>query len=150
MDLTLILEHNNILNIRVAIICQTEKGFLLEKHKKGFYFFLGGRVKLGESSLQAAKREFNEETGLELSDFEFISTIENFYIENKPKHENMLTAHVQEICFVYKTEKIDAVDPKYGLVEFTREEMKDLDIRPSIIKEIVVQEKENEITHYIV
>lgn len=150
MDLTLVLEQNNILNIRVAIICQTEKGFLLEKHKKGFYFFLGGRVKLGESSLEAAKREYQEETGLDIHNLEYVSTIENFYIENNPKHENLESANIQEICFVYKTEKIEAVDPKYGLVEFTREEMKDLDIRPSIIKEIVVQEKENEITHYIV
>jgi hypothetical protein len=31
MDLTINLEQNNILNIRVAIICQTENGYLLEK-----------------------------------------------------------------------------------------------------------------------
>jgi 8-oxo-dGTP pyrophosphatase MutT (NUDIX family) len=138
MDLTINLEQNNILNIRVAIICQTENGYLLEKNKKGFYFFLGGRVKLGESSLQAAKREFQEETGLDIHSLEYVSTIENFY-------EN-----VHEICFVYKTGKIEGVDPKYGLVEFKKEEMKDLDIRPSIIKDIIMQEKEDTITHFIV
>jgi hypothetical protein len=42
------------------------------------------------------------------------------------------------------------VDPKYGLVEFKKEEMKDLDIRPSIIKDIIMQEKEDTITHFIV
>ncbi len=110
MDLTINLEQNNILNIRVAIICQTENGYLLEKNKKGFYFFLGGRVKLGESSLQAAKREFHEETGLEISEFEFISTIENFYDDKGGLKEGA----VHEKCFVYKTGKKEGVDQKYG------------------------------------
>ena len=75
MDLTVKLAGENYLNIRVAIVVQTKNGFVLQKHKRGCYFFLGGRIKSGESSLQAAKREMKEETGLEIEDFKLISVI---------------------------------------------------------------------------
>lgn len=57
---------------------------------------------------------------MEISEFEFISTIENFYDDKGGLKEGA----VHEICFVYKTGKIEGVDPKYGLVEFKKEEMK--------------------------
>ena len=44
------------LNIRVAIIARTKNGFILEKKKTSeYYFLIGGRMKINESSLEAAK-----------------------------------------------------------------------------------------------
>ena len=142
MDLTIPLE-NIILNIRVAIILETEKGFVLGRgENKSFYHFLGGRVKAGENSLQAAKREILEEAAIEIEILEFVSVIENFWTE--PDHK------VQEICFVYKTEKQAKINPQVDLKEFTTEEMKYLDIRPNIIKQMLLEENFNNTTHYII
>lgn len=145
MDLTIQLD-GSVLNIRVAVIMETQKGFLLEKNKKGFYFFAGGRVKIGESSLQSAKREIFEETGLDISEFDFVSTIENFFDDRDGSKKEL----VHEICFVYKTNKVDNVDPKYGLYEFSKEEIVNMDIRPEKIKELILNEETNKITHHIV
>lgn len=151
MDLTIPLqlepENENItLNIRVAVILESSKGYFLEQNKKGWYFFIGGRIKVGENSLQAAKREMFEETGLVIDNFEFVSIIENLYnsdSENKP-------GKVHEICFVYKTEKINSIDEKFGLKEFTATEMQNMDIRPNKIKELVLSNQLNKITQHII
>ena len=60
MDLTLPIE-DKILNIRVAVILKTKIGYVLEKSKNGYFFVLGGRIKINESSEQAARREVFEE-----------------------------------------------------------------------------------------
>jgi 8-oxo-dGTP pyrophosphatase MutT (NUDIX family) len=142
MDLTITIE-NTILNIRVAVIMQTKRGYLIEKNKKGYYHFIGGRVKAGENSLQAAKRETQEETGLEIDNFEFVSLLENFFTD-------VDGAKVHEICFVYKTENVEHIDPKFGLEEFTKEEIRDKDIRPEHIKRMILENGLEKVTHHIV
>ena len=151
MDLTIKME-DTYLNIRVVVILETENGFVLQKHKRGNYFFIGGRIKIGESSLQAAKREMLEETGLDLNleDFKFVSTIENFYEHIEKVHE---------ICFVYKTEKqekvnfenaVEAKNENFNPIEIPKDKLADLDIRPEIIKKLILENKLEQISHYIV
>ena len=151
MDLTIKLDGGNYLNIRVAFIVQTKNGFVLQKHKRGCYFFLGGRVKSGESSLQAAKREMLEETGLEIENFKLVSVLENFF----SGEENTKT---QEICFVYTTPIIEKINwdadlieiNKEEIVEVGRQEMLDMDIRPEIIKKLILENKLETISHFVV
>lgn len=141
MDLTIPLDGTT-LNIRVTIIMETSKGFLIQKHKNGYYFFIGGRMKLNESSEEAAKREMLEETGLFISDFKLVSVIENFYNNDQ--------SNIQEITFVYLAPKIDKVSEEFGLIEVTKEEMESLDIRPQKIKNIILENNMKEISHYII
>lgn len=141
MDLTIQVEKT-LLNIRVAVVLKTSKGYVIETHKKGYYFCIGGRVKAGESSLQAAKRELQEETGLVVDNLVFISLVENFY----PDPE---VGTVQEICFVYKAEGDFNISSEYNLNEFTKEEIMDKDIRPSVIKKIITEESQG-ISHHII
>jgi 8-oxo-dGTP pyrophosphatase MutT (NUDIX family) len=141
MDLTIPLDGTT-LNIRVTIIMETEKGFLIQKHRNGYYFFIGGRMKLNESSQEAAKREMLEETGLAISDFKLVSVIENFY--------NNGQANIQEITFVYLAPKIDKVAEEFGLIEVAREEVKELDIKPKKLKDIVLENNFENISHYII
>ncbi len=140
MDLTIPLDGTT-LNIRVTIIMETDKGFLIQKHKNGYYFFIGGRMKLNESSTEAAKREMLEETGLPISAFKLISVIENFY--------NNGQANIQEITFVYLAPKIDKIAEEFGLIEVTKEEIGNLDIRPQKIKDIILDNNMEKISHYI-
>ncbi len=101
-----------------------------------------GRIDKGEQPLEAAKRETLEETGLDIKDFKLISVIENFYTNGDQK--------MQEISFVYLTPKVDAVAPEFGLVEVTKEDMKNIDIKPAILKQLITDERTGEITHWII
>ncbi len=126
MDLTIKLDSAT-LNIRVAVILKNKNGYIFEKHKSGYIFAIGGRVKLGESSLQAAHRELKEE--LLISDknynieLKYKAIIENFYTNaNEEMHE---------ICFVYEATNIyDNVLREELFIEVDSLDFAKHDIRP--------------------
>lgn len=61
------------------------------KHSKGegvFYRLLGGTIELGETSIDALKREFMEEIGAEINIVNYIACLENIYsINGITRHE---------------------------------------------------------------
>lgn len=146
-DLTLLVD-DTVLNIRVAILVETPAGFVFEKHKSGYLFVLGGRVKINETSEEAALREVFEELGLKDLKLDLISIIENFFsVDNGKKYH--------EINFVYKT----VIDEMPDLSQFSldsgnigysyikKEDFDQYDIRPRAIKELV--KKIGPFTHLI-
>jgi 8-oxo-dGTP pyrophosphatase MutT (NUDIX family) len=139
MDLTLPI-GDVVLNIRVALIVKTKKGFIFERHKTGYYFLVGGRVKAGESSEQAVRREAMEEIGIPIKNLKMKAIIENFYIS----HEKQ----VHELCFVYQTEEI--VEKEFGKEFFiyNKAEIDKIDLQPKIMGEVIVSENK-EILHLI-
>ena len=53
-----------------------------------FYRFLGGGIDFGESSIDALKREFQEEIQAELTNIEYLTCLDNlFTCSGKPGHE---------------------------------------------------------------
>lgn len=153
MDLTIKFEDKSeVLNVRVAIIMQTKNGFVLSHRKNGdWYFAIGGRAKLGESSIASAIRETEEETGLKLKteDFKLISIIENFWESKEPEK----TWKVHEVNFVFTVpvqEKIYEAIDSAEIVEIPKEKLSKLDIRPEIIKKLILEDKLNTFTHHIV
>lgn len=141
MDLTIPVE-NSILNIRVAVLLKVSGGFLFEKHEKGFFFPVGGRIKIGESSEEAAIRELLEETGISFAkeDLKFLSVLEYFFFEEKPVHE---------INFIYEAETSKMPEGE-GLAILKLEEMDNLTIYPPIIKSIISDPKLHSQNGYIV
>jgi 8-oxo-dGTP pyrophosphatase MutT (NUDIX family) len=156
MDLTIKFEdEGEILNIRVVIIMETNIGFVLgQGNNKNYYHVIGGRCKLGETSIQSAARETEEETGLKLNegDFKLISIIENFW-ESDHKKVNDKNWKVHEINYVFtvpKQEKIVGGIDSSGVVEIPMEQIAELDIRPNIIKKLILENKFETFTHHIV
>ena len=60
-----------------------------------FYNLVGGRVKMGESTEQAIKREIKEELGVD-ADVSLLKICENFF--------NWMGTDVQELLFIYRAE----------------------------------------------
>lgn len=132
MDLTFNLEEMG-LNIRVAVILKNENGFLFEKARDGDWIYpAGGRIKLGESSLEAAKREVFEELNINIENLKPRAFIENFFVQKG--------IMIHEYCFIY--EGVDGFKDTLpqDFVAVPVEDFDKYDVRPNIIKEILTQE----------
>lgn len=137
MDLTIPVE-NYILNIRALVFIKNKEGYIFEKHKKGYYFGVGGRIKIGESSSEAAEREVKEELGIDAMNLKFKTIIENFF-------EN-----IHEICFVYESEDVGEINIDESLFKvINKEEINNFDIRPAILKDIILNDTKSS-NNYIV
>jgi 8-oxo-dGTP pyrophosphatase MutT (NUDIX family) len=74
--------------------------------KTPFYRCLGGGVDFGETSLEALKREFQEELNAALKNIEYVSCLENiFTYKGKQKHE------------IIQLYRCDFVDPKFYQID---------------------------------
>lgn len=96
MDLTFDLEGYR-LNIRVAGIIVHNNKILFHKNlNKQYYALIGGRIKMGENSKNALKRELEEELGKQVNIQDFLGIIENFFVKDDVKYH--------ELLFIYKAE----------------------------------------------
>ena len=131
MDLTIKIEKAT-LNIRVAVLIKSSNGYLFEKSKNGYIFCVGGRIKINESSLDAASREVEEELNLKTDKLVLKGSVENFYQNSE--------GNVHEICFVYRAEEVfsDIVPPEF--VEVLVSNIGNFDIRPKVMTEFIVNE----------
>ncbi len=139
MDLTIPLEKIT-LNIRVAILIKNEGGFVLEKSKGGYYFPVGGRVKAGETSEEAARREIFEELGISVGGLRLTGIVELFFGGEDNR--------VQEICFVYSVSDVNDLKLAEEFGVYTLSQIESLDFRPQIIKEIL-KSTNDDILHLI-
>jgi len=105
MDISIDFQDDYRLNIRAAaIIIHNNKILMHNDLEAGHYALLGGRVAIGEDSMQTIKREIFEEMEKNIEVKEYAATIENFF-----PHEERTT---HEIQFVYKAEFTDEKDKK--------------------------------------
>jgi 8-oxo-dGTP pyrophosphatase MutT (NUDIX family) len=128
MDLSIPIEDTT-LYIRVAVIIRTRKGFLLEQSEDGYLFTVGGKIKLNETSKEAAKREVEEEIGMQIEHMTLRSVIENLYTNKGRK--------VHEICFVYSVDEFFKGEIPFGFVEVPMSEVDSFDIKPSSISDLL-------------
>ena len=137
--------NNKKLNIRVGIIFKYEDKVLVEVPKYNFYNSVvpGGRIKIGEYSIDAIKREIKEEMGFELLDSKlgFVKTLEEMFTFNNIDYH--------EIFFIYKYDvdeddynlliKIkDNQDNANSYYKFiTKEEFNEYNLLPLEIRDII-------------
>lgn len=156
-DLTLAVD-NGFVNIRVGAIIIKNGKFLMVKNDAADYLYsVGGRIKYGETSEEAVRREVFEETGINLEIDRLGFVHENFFYGDTGK---TLGKPIYEISFFYfmktpsdftpKCQSCNDIGEKEGLVwvspksqqkifpEFFRTEL----FKPqSGVKHIVVDER---------
>ena len=131
MDLTIKIK-NTILNIRVAVLIKGTKGYLFEKSKNGYIFCVGGRIKVNESSLDAAKREVEEELSFKVDKLTLKGIVENFYKNTE--------GNVHEMCFVYEAEEVFSDIVQTEFVEVSVSDIDNFDVRPKVMAEFIEDE----------
>ena len=108
MDITLDV-NNYKLNLRAAGVMIHNGKILVHRNvNSDHYALIGGRVEIGENSVDTIKREIKEELGKDIEIIGYISTIENFF--------EMKNSKYHEIMFVHKIEFINEDDKK---IEYT-------------------------------
>ena len=128
------------LNVRVGIMIIKDNKLLLHKNdNRDNYCLPGGGIKFLESSEEAIKREIKEETGLDITVNEYVSTIENIFERDGIKFH--------EIYFIYKGSFKEDVDTskiinniegkpiKYGFVDLDK--IDEYYILPVVTKDIL-------------
>ena len=138
MDLSINLNQTR-LNVRVAVLTKIGDDYLFERDKNGFYFPIGGRIKINENSYDAAVREISEEININISGHKLISTIECFFVYDQQEFH--------ELCFVYHIEISSIRDLPNQFHRIKINEIERIDIRPSVIKNII--KSKEQISHYI-
>ena len=131
-------------NFRVSAVIRFGNKVLLHHGlDKNHYTLPGGRVKDGESTITALKREIEEEMGLEVTYIKPFSFIENFFEMNGNLYHELLLTHELEFKdkLIYKQNKIMPIEPeKIGKLEFVWCEIDKLDsinFVPKKLKEIL-------------
>lgn len=126
-------------NFRVACLI-THKGRMLLQTNPfvDFWNMSGGRVKLGESTLDALKREMREELGLKISGFiPLIRVAENFFRwEGKKVHELVFIYHIElrdneKITTLQDFSNLEKEEEKYHWFNF--DEVSKINCKPRLI-----------------
>lgn len=106
-----------------------------------FYCLPGGRVELGESSLEAVKRELEEELGFEVVVEKPLFFLENFFTRSSGKEVHEIGIFFRVTSEVAPKEDWEIVENDKGELKtlrykwVTMKELEDEDVRPAFLKE---------------
>ena len=145
-------------HFRIAAVIVQDNKFLIQQIDGYDYYILpGGHALLGESSLKALEREVKEEVGcdIDLEQCKFFCFHENFYNKKeKLEHwiENYFTVKPKELL---PTKNWDVEENDKGEIKLLHfkwvslDELKELDLKPTAIKKLLVDNKSNEFNYLI-
>ena len=139
----------------VGLVRNGDKYLLQAINKSAFYTFPGGHVEIGESTKEAIDRELHEEIPLSFTIGELSAIVQNIFLTKDGKlfHE-LGYYYLAEAAEGIKTVDFDAVENDKGYMKnfhykwATVEEMKQLDVRPKIIIDLL-EKNEPGIKHII-
>lgn len=145
-DMTVLCDDGYI-NIRAgAIISDGEKWLMMGNPNVDYLYSIGGRLKFGESAIDAVRREVLEELGLELEVDRLGIIHENYYYKNFEKKREL----VYEISFYYYMKKAPLDIVLKNSCENEKEEFLiwvDCDdqrtMYPNFIKECILNKNDN-------
>lgn len=147
MDLKIKTDNEEFHGRTCGIIKQKDKFLIMRVNQTSYYHIPGGHIEIGEDSKQALTREIKEEIGCDIQEPRLFAIQENFWERNNRK------CHGIEFYYIINTKpELDMKDYKRiendkgeeKVLEFkwvTSEELKDTDLRPSNIKDLLITEE---------
>lgn len=146
MDITIDIEDYK-LNVRAAgIIIHNNKVLLHRNINENHYALIGGRVEIGENSVDTVKREIKEELGKDVEITGYISTIENFFEMKGSKYHEIMFVHKIEFTneedknIEYTMKNIEGKDYlKYEWIDLDK--IDEYPLAPNIMKDILKEKK---------
>ena len=142
--------------LRVCGVVQVGDKILIDNCDNApFWGYPGGHVELGESTREAVVREVKEEIGIDAEIIKNLASIQLFFTreDGKPFHEigfyYLMKANIEP-----KNLTIEENDKgklrKHQFRWVTKEELKNLDVRPTELKKVILNDLENqEIISYV-
>ena len=118
-----------------VVLTQGKKTLLCRGKKFSWYYFPGGHIEFGESSVEAIRREMREETGIAISNIKYVGMVENIFSEQGKKH------HEINLVFAAQCRNKNIIS-KEAHLEFSWVENKDLArtaILPKRMKQSVIK-----------
>lgn len=82
-------------DVTVKIIFRWKNKVLIMRHRNGIFDFPGGRIKFGESPLEALKRELKEELNYSLTKKPKFFNVWDYLSEDRKRHSIFLTYILQ-------------------------------------------------------
>jgi ADP-ribose pyrophosphatase YjhB (NUDIX family) len=117
-----------------AVIVKGDEILLCKTKNSQFYFLPGGHVEFGETAAVALARELKEELGVETVSADFMGSLENLYQQNGDEFH--------EYNFIFRAEisgEINATEPHIEFEWRKLSELKDLNLRPELMKNVILQ-----------
>ena len=142
MDINFNLD-TEVFNYRVGIVIKKNNKILVQKDgPSDYYTLIGGRTKLGESSVEASIREFNEETGISAEYIKTIGIVENFFKSNynhKNYHEILI---INELKIDNNIDDIKNIEGKAEIYKWLSiDELKNNKFLPECVLDIINNDK---------
>lgn len=144
---------NHLLNYRVSAIFRKGNKILLHHGLDSEHYTLpGGRVKEGETTEDAIKREIKEEMGQDVKVVKSVSFMENLFDMNEKKYHEILVTYELEFLDknMYEKERIKAIekDKKLEFIWFDQDKLDNITFVPTVLKTIIL-ENPKEFKHII-
>ena len=135
-------------NYRVGIVIKRNNKILVQKDgESDYYTLIGGRCKLGESSIEASLREFREETEIDAKYVKTLGIVENFFkssYNHKNYHEILIINELKINKDIDDIKNVEGKDEMY--IWLSLEELKNYKFLPEIVLDII---SNNELIHVI-
>ncbi len=148
-------EDYNYYNRVVGIIKHDNKFLIMNVNNAPYYHIPGGYIEIGEDSLSAVAREIKEELDYTVKSATLFCIQENFY-----EKKGIIQHGVEYYYIIEPEEDIEAIDRE--VIEIDRgeekhlsikwvsvDELKEIDLRPFTVKDLMVNNKLDTLTHII-
>lgn len=127
-----------------GIIKQKNKFLIMRVNETPYYHIPGGHVEIGETSKETVIRELKEEIGVDVQDANLFAIQENFWVKNSKQCHGIEFYYIIKLQQELEMEDSQITENDKGeekLLDFkwvTAEELKDIDLRPESIKDILI------------
>ena len=147
MDLKIKTETKEFHGRTCGIIKQEDKFLIMRVNKTSYYHIPGGHIEIGEDSEQTVIREIKEEIGCDVEKAKLFAIQENFWTRNNKKCHGIEFYYIiepKQKLQMKDYEKIEIDKGEEKLLEFkwtTSEELKDIDLRPANIRNMLINKE---------